>query len=901
MATSAEQLRIEILGDSTDVEASLQKLVGYASAATSKIGGFFGDLGGIITKSFAVAGISAAIDKGMDLASQQQSLQSVQAQLIKNQKMSGAEFAGSIQTVAGSVSALNKAGEQYSATLNNQATTLSLQTGIAKNQIIQAQNLLLPNQDLANLFEKQKSSFQNTTMLAANLAAVMGSSSGAGGSGITGAARMVARTLADPAKHMSAMTRYGITLSTTEQARIKSLQASGGLLAAQNQFLIDMNQHTQQLAEKSMSPVERMQNDIQLLVQSLGQGLLPILDQMASTFTTVIGPLVPIFTLVAQTMGQISATVGQAIGNIVTAFTPLLQLFVQAFVPALVQVVAPIATFFGEMANTFKSLFTPKVMTEITTFFTDIATQIVKNIQPGLQAVAGVFNQMANNGTLTALLQSVLGVFQALGPILPTVATSMADILIAIAPLIQDVAKMLTAFVNTFTKGLQKVVGFFDGLMKGATHFQKILKAVGDVMVALAAVWFADKIFLTPIKAMTEGIFAMTTGLLKFQTVYGRTGAMGGLFGKNSQGVKGIAGFKLGKAEGQKQISMRSLNEMLEKGEIAPRTYRSLSRQLEVEGPQEKALYKHQRLQEIPGIGRFFGGSGGNAKNWLLGPDQIKNQKALDQLQALDDNTTALDRSTEALSNISSSSSNSPINNLSKKLEKTTEKDLAKGGEKEIASVLEKDVEKNGISKLGGGILKGGFSDAIESMGGGALGDASKFGGVLSKFGGIGEKVAGFASDAESGGGLLSGLMGGGSSGLLASVGLDAIPGLGEGMMAMQAAMVVGPLIMHHLKGIETGFKDAGHVVENIGKGAEHIVGGIGHAIGGFFGGLFGGGHHAPTRSAVGGGSHVNIAPGAVVIHVNATGANAQVAGMVKTQVEASFNTLLANLKAAGR
>jgi hypothetical protein len=877
MANSAEQLRVQILGDSTNVEASLDKLVGYASNASERIGGFFSDLGGIITSSFAVAGITAAIDKGMDLASQQQSLQAVQAQLIRNQKMTGSEFLGSLQTVAGSVSQLNQQGEQYSKTLDAQATAISLQTGIAKNQVIQAQNLLLPNQDLANLFEKQNDSFQKTTMLAANLSAVMGGGGGGGSSSIVGATRMITRVLADPAKHMSAMTRYGITLSQTEQARIKSLESSGGLLAAQNQFLIDMNVHTQQLAEKSMSPVERMQNDIMMLAQALGTGLLPILDQMAGIFTVAIQPLVPLFQLAGQAMANISASLGQAIGNLVTAFTPLLTLFVQGFVPALVQVVTPILQFFASLATTFSNLFNKKVMTDITTFFTDIATQVVKNLKPGLDAVVNVFNQMANNGTLMSLLTAMLSVFQALGPILPTIATSLAQILTALAPLITIAAKWATMMITVFATALRQVVGFFDGITKYITHFTGMIKGIGVVLLGLGAIWFGNKLFLQPIKAIGEGITGLITQILRLDTVYGRSGALGGLLGKNG-GPKGMQGFRLGKASGQKELSQRELNEMRMRGEIPDRTWRTLSARLQTQGPLEKAEYRRSRLQEIPGLGRFFGGQGGDIKNWLLGPETAK-------LQAQTDHTDALDQNTQAIINMTNkvSGSSSPLSQL---VQQT----------------------KNGGIKGGYGNLEKDFSEAkkLEGLGSeaeGVVGDVSKVGGIAEKIGGIGSKFGGLLGGGE---GAISGIAGdllggGGMGGMLASVGLDAIPGIGEAAMAVQGVAMVAPLIAKHMKGIETGFKDAGKFAEGIGKSAEHVGSGILHGIGHLFGGLFGGGGGSAPRRTTGSVQHLNIAQGAVVIHVNASGANENVAGVVKREVEASFNSLLANLKATGR
>ena len=126
-------------------------------------------------------------------------------------------------------------------------------TGINREQFTQAQTLAYTNTDIAKLVSTgpmvqgalaaagqplhgMKQNMQLFMEDATNLSKVMGSGHGS----VNSSARMLTRTLQDPMHHMAAMSRYGFTLSQNEQMRIRTLEMTNGLYAAQQQMLTDI-------------------------------------------------------------------------------------------------------------------------------------------------------------------------------------------------------------------------------------------------------------------------------------------------------------------------------------------------------------------------------------------------------------------------------------------------------------------------------------------------------------------------------------------------------------------------------------------------------------------------------------------------------------------------------------
>jgi len=606
---NAAQLRVQIIGDPTNIQHSLDSIVGATERTAGKMSSLFRDVGGVLTSAFAIGGGIALLGKGIDLASQQQSLQSVQATLLKNQNETQQSFIGGLQTVVGTQTAVNKKGEQYSKLLDQQATDLSFQSGIQKNQIIQAQNLLLPNTDLTSLYASQ-TQYSKTTggylnaavEASANLAAQMGS----GGSGIVGASRMVSRLLADPARSMGSMSRMGFHLALSQQIQIKNVQKQNGLLAAQQLILQDINGSLRGTAQAAISPVQRMQNDIMLIMQQMGRGLMPIIDNLAAVVGQTLYALDPIFNTVAQAIGAMSGTIGNTLGSISKIIQPLAEVFTQGVLPAILDVVQPIAEFIGVIGTQLNNIFNSKAVQTFIGLFASFGTTLGDAITPALKEISDVFTKMTSNGQLAALWTSFYQIFAALMPILPTLATAFANILTAMLPMVPPMVTIVTAMAKFAAFSLTKLVNAFDYLVKKISEFKPLFEIIMGALVALSAVFFAKHLFITPIQGFLEMMGKATRASL----VFGETtkGALSGATkGFRDRGLVGIlTGGQAGKAQAEYQQRQRDIIQALRLKQINPREALRAERENQIEGALAQEKYKNLRRSAMPLFGRAF-------------------------------------------------------------------------------------------------------------------------------------------------------------------------------------------------------------------------------------------------------------------------------------------------------
>jgi len=698
-------------------------MVDYTVAATGKMGLLFRDLGGVLTKSFVIGGIADILSKGMELASAQESMQAVQANLIKNQNLANSAFVGKLTTVAGSVSALKPLGEQYSALLDQQATTLSLQTGYQKNSIVQAQNLLLPNQDLANLFKKHTEAFQKTLSVASDIAATMGTN----GSGIAGSAKMLSRILVDPVKHLSSMSRMGIQLSRDEKLRLGRTFAMNGLMAAQLQLLTLIDKHTKGTAEAAMSPVERMQNDLKLLMQTLGTGLLPILDQMASILTVTLQPLLNVITAAAQAFTPISTAIGKDIGNLLVAFQPLINLMVNGVIPAIMKVFQPIFGFITTIATDLNSLFSNKAMKSLINDFSILADTIVKALMPGLNALMDVFKKMEKDGTLNALMQAFLVALQAIMPVLPAMATAFANILVAIAPLVEVGAQFFTKFLLGFAKIEGTLATVVDAVVKFSTHFNGIIKAAGFVLLAFFGAKFAINTILMPFKAIGQGAELAMKALTRLTVVQKK--AFGNISGANP--LKYLGQYRRGVGKGQEELAYRKINEMVALGELPARVAERYRTAVEKQGPSEKAAFKQERRGELYAAMRQK--SPDLLKNYLLGkltPEDIKRMNTNALVEIGEHSLDELEKIREAITKDASENrrrraEGTTAKNVATAIKETPGISAAKNAESQALiakSVAKQTIASETIAKsMRGNRISGAFG-GMGRMGGGLMG-----------------------------------------------------------------------------------------------------------------------------------------------------------------------------------
>jgi hypothetical protein len=803
-----------IIGDATSFKEAFSEAEKTAEETANRIGEKFDELGGILKRAVGWLALGAAVDKGLELGAQQVKLQKVQSILLNNQAALGVSLkniSGNIVDQSGKLVKTNEqvanAGRAYSVILDKQANSLSIQTGIAKNQFIEAQNLLLPNQDLAKLYQAHASDMQLTLQNAANMSEVM--AGGSGGS-VVGSARLLSRVLTDPAKRMSAMVRTGVSLSKAEQQRIKATEATSGLLAAQDLLLQDINKHVQGIAAASRSPMDRLKNDLMLIYQSIGVGLLPILESFAQALTPLLSALQPVFESMATAIQATSEALGRSLGDIFKVLVPLFNALAEGILPAILTIAEAVINVMAQVAKPLVNILNVLINGKgdfkgLAYVLTEMANTFAKNLQPAAEAVAKAFDNMTKNGQMQQFFDSMNATFQALAPILPMLATTMANFAIATLPIFAQMLPYIATLVEFFAKLTEWGFKAVNWLLRVFDAVVKLGGSVGvlrDALAALLLVWFAPKLFLTPIELVTSAlgkllsIFPLIGNKLMatgrgFATFFGGIkNVLGGGAGGLVEG--GVAGGILSKIPLLKKLS--GVGKIAEEG-IAGSAILSKIPMLgklgggaagKIEGEVAKEVEKHSNLavkmfSKIPVIGKLSGlfgkllGKAGGATGDLGGMLSTSTKNPTVNLtNAIINLTKVIEKGGGGIGGSGGSSVGGEVENAVKN---KAESELQNVGKKGIEKLLQKGLLRMGEGRLGA---------MAEKFG------ATRVGGLLGKMGGtsLAKKLGlSLGEDALAGGAEMGG----------AEALANLIPGIGQivsaGLLAYQFRHQIGSAI----------------------------------------------------------------------------------------------------------
>jgi len=501
-------IRLRALLDTTDTKSGFSDIEKAASMAAEQIKGSFSKVGGIIKNTIGVVGVGVGISHAIESASQLINLQKVQSQLVKNNNLQRQyELQGNAQST-----------RWYSQRLDQMATALSIQNGINKADIVRAQNFIIANKDVMNATKGMKDGLNTVLTDAANIAEVTGGN-------ISSTSRMLTRMIADPAKSMGALRRMGITLTNAQQQAIKNTEKQNGVLAAQQMALRDIGSATKDLAKSAQSPIDLLKNDIQLIWQSLGLGLIPIFDSLAQAVIPVVQALMPVLSFMGTAIKQVAQTLGNALGKIFNAFAPLLTLLTNSIIPAILNMVTPfiqlVAAIVTPLADAFAKLVgSGDKLGPLGKLFVTMGDAVSKNLMVGVNAIAKTFKQMADNKQLEKLMNGLLQAFVTMAPVLPLLATSIANLLVALMPLVTGALPSIIYLINVFATAvafsgvvLGKIIGVISTVAKNLGPLKGILEV-------LAAVWFTRKLFISPLNLVADGIIGLIGKIGKLRTAF---------------------------------------------------------------------------------------------------------------------------------------------------------------------------------------------------------------------------------------------------------------------------------------------------------------------------------------------------------------------------------------------
>jgi len=678
-----QQLRLKIIGDPRGAITSLNQVNATAMGVATGVRTAFTEVGSIIKSSLGFVAGFAAVKQALDLASQGEGLQRAQTALIQNQIKAGGKQATMAKDLAGTWGTIAGTSDKYSTSLVQQANMLSIHTGISVNAITQAQNLLIPNSDLLNLYQQQKGSFGDITQAAANLSSLMGGN-------IVTSARMLGRVLADPAKRMGQLSRYGFSLNAQQTAQIKNTTS---LLKQQELFVKDVNQSMGGVAQAAISPMQRIANDFKLILQQLGVGLLPILDAFATFLekSNLISAITPLFTTMAAAISQVSQTIGVTFGQAVQAATPLLKIFTAGIMPNLMNILQPALVAVGQVLQMLSKTFTSTEVKPFIASLDKVASLVVAGIKPAFAALVDLFKSLTSSqGAITMLFKSLADDLTIIAPVLPNIVLLMAQLLQAVAPFLGTMVPSIAVLLNIAARAARVIGDAVGMLAKAFSHMHWLASGIGGILGVVAAVWFTRNVFLRPILGIIAQVRSLTATLLKLGST--TRGLFAG-FGKGAPADAGIApgianryvGALYGKAQASQALMIRELGRQVESGEVSYRSYNRQLRELNLAGPVSQVGYSVLKRANIPGIGSALSGGGekgffNKMAAYLLGPSKNEVMSVYKMSEALiaeeEEQKTELEKNTAAMMDlttaISDAASKSALGGLTGSLSATT-------------------------------------------------------------------------------------------------------------------------------------------------------------------------------------------------------------------------------------
>ena len=727
-----ESMRLKILGDASGAKSALSEVERTALAVANKVGSSFTDLGGLLKKTVGFAGIAVGLETALASASKLNNDQKAQSQLLYNQsKQQGSLI--KLQQYQ-----LQGAANEYqwkSKVLDQMATQLSLSNAISKSDIVSAQTRSLTNTDLLKFYNSgakylgsQNQTYKDIVSSAKEQHQTLSASQAAMSTMLTTAANiaeithgninssmmMLGRIMADPAKRMSAMSRMGIQISKQDQARIKALEAQKGIMAAQGALMNVLDKTYHNIAATSASPLDILKNALQLIWTSLGQGLMPVLENLSKVVISVVEPLIPILQSMGSLIEVVASSLGASLGQILADMVPFIDLLVKGLIPALLDIITPLiqmaSAIVTPLANAIGKLVgTGTKVGPLSKMFISLGETVGKALLPAVKALTQAFKDMMARGEFQEMIKGLLASFQILAPILPMLATAFAKLVIAITPaFINALPTMVEAFqifaqimaalaplIVMVANALTTLIGFLTGN-----------KGIADAIGVLLGVWFTRKLFLDPIAAAGEGIAKLggkVGGLINIFKRVG-TGIKGfgsGLGGTAQRGVKGLEE-AAAKAKAQREaqiagLTLKNTAKSLKKAEELS-NFKSKAETL-AEGATGRYALSQAKGGGLKGFVKSIFSTGIPLAN--LEPTGMGN--ASDQLTSTNENTQALMALTRALGG-----STSPLGGLT-------------GG-----------FGSKGLSPSSGEAMGSSMGTALAREGG----FASKIGGAFSKFGG---------------------------------------------------------------------------------------------------------------------------------------------------------------------
>jgi len=279
-----------VTGEAAKVgDESGKKIAGGITAGSQKAAGGFKSsmkgLAGVAAGAFAVSSVTAFFGEAIEEAKESAKVSALTANIIKGTGQAAGISAEQVGDLAGEISAY---------------------AGIDDEAVQAGENLLLSFTNIKNAAGEGNDIFNQTTKAAVDMSVAMGTE-------VTGASKILGKSLNDPLKGLTALGKAGVSFTASQKEQVKAMVASGDILGAQKIILGEVTKRYGGAAEAAAAPTAKLTVAWDNFKEQIGTAVLPIIGKLADFMTE---NLVPALSATFGWIDRNSAVLGPIVGII---------------------------------------------------------------------------------------------------------------------------------------------------------------------------------------------------------------------------------------------------------------------------------------------------------------------------------------------------------------------------------------------------------------------------------------------------------------------------------------------------------------------------------------------------------------------------------------------------------
>ena len=368
--------------------------------------------------------------------------------------------------------------------IQDHAAALESLSGVDEELIINGQNVLATFTSVQNKAGEGNDIFDQATKTALDMSVALGTD-------LQGANIQLGKALNDPIKGITALSKVGVSFTAQQKDQIKTLVKSGDTLGAQKLILAELNKEfggtAKAAGEGAAGSLARLQDMGSDLMRTLGQGLLPVLENGVKALAGWAQPLsdasgdMQEFLLI---LTDASATIGDDTSDLGKLAYVIRNVLATAFSTVFGVIKAVIGWWRTYLEPAFKRV-AAELLPKLQAMFSSVGKtmnehqDIIRAVQAAFKILGMVFQQI-----IIPVLGKVAGVIiSAVGPAFKIWASTVSTIVIpALKWLVQAVMLVIQATLDAAARAFGWIPGLGPKLKAAAAGFGKFRNDVNAAL-----------------------------------------------------------------------------------------------------------------------------------------------------------------------------------------------------------------------------------------------------------------------------------------------------------------------------------------------------------------------------------------------------------------------------------